>query len=231
MPVNMTRSDRANLDLIASWLRLEDDEPAHVDVTLLFGGSLPDAWDTAADAVRRGVTDTLILVGGLGHTTDALRTVLHERGHRADAVTEADLMATYLRETHGLSDFLIERSSTNCGDNVAFARDLVVRSGLSPTSVALVQDPTMQRRMDAVARHLWPTVQRVNRPGPDTRRWPLRRWVALVLGEVPRLRDDVDGYGPRGRGYLAHVDVPDVIETAYAQLLRAHPDWGRPAVG
>jgi uncharacterized SAM-binding protein YcdF (DUF218 family) len=123
----------------------------------------------------------------------------------------------------------MERRSTNCGNNVEFARDLVLRSGLSPASVALVQDPTMQRRMDAVARQLWPTVQLTNRPGPDSRHWPLQRWVALVVGEVPRLRDDVDGYGPRGRGYIALVDVPQEVESAYAQLPRAHPDWGRPA--
>jgi uncharacterized SAM-binding protein YcdF (DUF218 family) len=227
--VTITPADQANLDLIASWLRLEDEEPGHVDVTLLFGGSLPDAWDVAADAVRRGVTDTLVLVGGVGHTTDALRAVLREQGHHADAATEADLMAAYLRETHGLTDVLLEGRSTNCGNNVTFARDLVVAAGLRTESVALVQDPTMQRRMDAVARHVWPGVRLVNRPGPDSRRWPVRRWVALVMGEVPRLRDDVDGYGPRGRGYLAHVDVPERVQAAYAALTGAHPDWGRPA--
>jgi hypothetical protein len=47
------------------------------------------------------------------------------------------------------------------------------------------------------------------------------------MGEVPRLRDDATGYGPRGRGYIAHVDVPDDVEAAYAELLEAHPGWGR----
>jgi uncharacterized SAM-binding protein YcdF (DUF218 family) len=226
----MTPSDQADLDLIASWLRLEDDEPAYVDVTLLFGGSLPDTWDQAADAVRCGTTGSLVLVGGVGHTTDALRAVLRRDGHTDDAPTEADLMAAYLRERHGLTGLLRERASTNCGNNIELARDLVARAGLEPTSVALMQDPTMQRRMDAVARHLWGAVDLVNRPGPDSRRWPLERWVALVMGEVPRLRDDADGYGPRGRGYLAHVDIPEDVSSAHARLVRAHPDWGRPAV-
>jgi hypothetical protein len=53
--------------------------------------------------------------------------------------------------------------------------------------------------------------------------------VALLLGEVPRLRDDAEGYGPRGRGFQAHVDVPAEVEAAYAALVAAHPDWGRPA--
>jgi uncharacterized SAM-binding protein YcdF (DUF218 family) len=58
----------------------------------------------------------------------------------------------------------------DCGDNVELARDLVSRTGLGPSTVALVQDPTMQRRMDAVARRVRPGVHLVNRPGPDSRR-------------------------------------------------------------
>jgi uncharacterized SAM-binding protein YcdF (DUF218 family) len=193
---------------------------------LLFGGSLPDAWDAAATAVHAGRVGTLVLVGGVGHTTDVLRALLDE-----DGATEADLMAAYLRREHGIEAALLERQSSNCGENVVLARDLVLAAGLDPRTVALVQDPTMQRRMDAVFRLVWPGAVAVNRPGPRDGRfaWPLERWVALVTGEVPRLRDDADGYGPRGRGFQAHVDVPPQVETAYAALVAAHPDWGRPA--
>ena len=199
--------------------------PERVDVLLLFGGSLPDAWDAAAALVHQGRVGALVLVGGEGHTTDVLRAVLGEPGG-----TEADLMSAYLRRAHGLTDVLLERDSRNCGENVVLARDLVRRRGLAPATVALVQDPTMQRRMDAVFRLVWPDALAVNRPGPRSGRyaWPPERWVALVMGEVPRLRDDAGGYGPRGRGYQAHVDVPPEVESAYAALLAAHPDWGRP---
>jgi uncharacterized SAM-binding protein YcdF (DUF218 family) len=193
---------------------------------LLFGGSLSDAWDAAATAVHAGRVGTLVLVGGVGHTTDVLRGLLDEEG-----ATEADLMAAYLRRRHGIEAALLERQSSNCGENVVLARDLVLAAGLDPRTVALVQDPTMQRRMDAVFRLVWPDAVAVNRPGPRDGRvaWPLERWVALVMGEVPRLRDDADGYGPRGRGFQAHVDVPPEVETAYAALVAAHPDRGRPA--
>jgi uncharacterized SAM-binding protein YcdF (DUF218 family) len=194
---------------------------------LLFGGSLPDAWDAAARAVAEGRVGTLVLVGGVGHTTDALRAVL---GDESDD-SEADLVAAYLRREHGLTDLLLERRSANCGENVVLARDLVLDAGLAPRTVALVQDPTMQRRMDAVFRLVWPEARAVNRPGPrhGAVTWPLDRWVSLVVGEVPRLRDDEAGYGPRGRGFQAHVDVPEAVEAAYAAVLAEHPDWGRPA--
>jgi len=219
-----------HLETIAGWLALEDPEPDHVDVLLLFGGSLPDAWDAAADLVLGGRVGTLVLVGGEGHTTDVLRAVLgDDRGS-----SEADLMAAYLARRHGIEDWLVEPQSTNCGDNVVLAREVVLGHGLAPSTVGLVQDPTMQRRMDAVCRLVWPEVRAVNRPGPRSGgryRWPRDRWVSLLMGEVPRLRDDADGYGPRGRGFQAPVEVPGEVEAAYAAVLREHPDRGRPARG
>lgn len=69
----------------------------------------------------------------------------------------------------------------------------------------------MQRRMGAIFRRHWSLggAVVVNRPGPDSRdSWPWHRWIALVMGEVPRLRDDIHGYGPRGRNYLATSTCP-----------------------
>ena len=220
-------TDGRHLDTIASWLALEDPEPDQVDLMLLFGGSLPSGWDQAADAVRAGRVGTLMLVGGQGHTTDVLRSLLD-----ADTgTTEAELMAAHLRDRHGIERVLLEPTSTNCGNNVTLANELATRHELPPRTVALVQDPTMQRRMDAVFRLVWPDAIPVNRPAPDGRdMWPRDRWISLVMGEVPRLRDDPAGYGPRGRGFIAHIDVPDEVEFAHATLLDAHPDWGRAAI-
>ena len=219
-------SDATHLETLAAWLALEDPMPDRVDVLLLFGGSLPDAWDAAARLVQEGRVGTLVLVGGEGHTSDVQRSLLGQ-----SAPTEAELMAAYLEREHGLTDLLLERASTNCGSNVVLARELALAHGLAPRTVALVQDPTMQRRMDAVFRRVWPEAVAVNRPGPRVGRyaWPHERWVGLVMGELPRLRDDTDGYGPRGLGFQAHVEVPAEVEAAYAALTAAHPDWGRPA--
>jgi uncharacterized SAM-binding protein YcdF (DUF218 family) len=215
-------SDAKHLDTIAGWLALEGPEPDHVDLMLLFGGSLPSGWDQAATALQSGRVGKLVLVGGQGHTTDVLRQLV---GAGIETV-EAEMMAAHLRHQHGIERVPLERASTNCGNNVTLARDLAFHHGLRPRTVALVQEPTMQRRMDAVFRLGWPEAVPVNRPAPDGRdTWPRARWISLVMGEVPRLRDDAHGYGPRDRGFIAHVDVPDEVEVAHAALLDSHPDW------
>ncbi|EFP4110325.1 YdcF family protein [Shigella boydii] len=43
--------------------------------------------------------------------------------------------------------------------------------------------------------------------------WPVERYLSLLTGELPRLHDDSDGYGPRGRDFIVHVDFPaEVIQ-------------------
>lgn len=225
--------DDVLLDVIAGWLALEDEAPAApVDVMIVFGGSLPPTWDHAAAAVLADQVEVLVLSGGQGHTTDVLRALTGERlGTKNRA--EADVIADYLRERHGLTEFVIENRSTNSGANIAMTRALLHDRGITPATVALTGDRTMQRRMDAIFRRVWAPdgVHGINRPGPDCRQWwTPSRWIPLIMGEVPRLRDTRDGYGPAGRDFLVHVDVPETVEAAFAALKDRHPGWGRPAV-
>lgn len=61
--------------------------------------------------------------------------------------------------------------------------------------------------------------------------WERERFVSLVLGEVRRLRDDQDGYGPRGRNFIDRVDLPPAVLGAYGNLTDRHPELVRPAGG
>jgi len=47
------------------------------------------------------------------------------------------------------------------------------------------------------------------------------------VGGGPGLHDDEAGYGPRGKGFIAHVDVPEDTLEAYRQLLPAFGAWVR----
>jgi uncharacterized SAM-binding protein YcdF (DUF218 family) len=207
------------------------------DVAILFGGSILAGADVFAEAMREGVASHYMVVGGQGHTTDALRRTLGRRMGWDDAAsgTEAALFARYLWERHGLAVDLVEQGSTNCGNNVTNALALLRANGVPHERLVLVQDATMQRRMGAgFRRHAAPSTQIVNYACHQTTvacvdgvlgyaaapegMWPLDRYVSLLMGEVPRLTDDANGYGPAGRGYIAHVDVPPEVQRAFAYL-------------
>lgn len=48
--------------------------------------------------------------------------------------------------------------------------------------------------------------------------WGMSRFLDLIMGEIPRLRDDSGGYGPKGKGFIAHVDIPREVEAAWETL-------------
>eukprot|EP00775_Hariotina_reticulata_P006491 gene6491-6718_t len=48
--------------------------------------------------------------------------------------------------------------------------------------------------------------------------WEVERFISLLLGEIPRLRDAPGGYGPKGSGFIGHVDIPVEVEAAHAWL-------------
>ena len=61
----------------------------------------------------------------------------------------------------------------------------------------------------------------------DEPAWTLDRFRDLALGEISRLTDDAHGYGPRGAGFIAHVDIPADVVAATARLRAAYPDVAR----
>lgn len=207
-----------------------------VDVAILFGGSILAGGDLFARAVTDDIAARFMIVGGRGHSTDVLREAMRRRMGWNDVAgeTEAALFDRYLRERYGIRVDLLERESTNCGSNVRHALALLAAEHVPHRRTLIIQDASMQRRMDAGFRLFAPAVRVVNfaahrtpvelidgelgfRSPPDGM-WPLDRYVSLLMGEIPRLTDDQDGYGPAGRGFIAHVDVPAEVARAYSAL-------------
>lgn len=221
---------------------------------MLFGGSVVGGVDVFADAVRAGVATCYLIVGGEGHTTDTVRAALRTRMSWSPALetaSEAALYDRYLRERHGLAANLLEERSTNCGSNVTNSLALLRERRLPHRRLLLIQDATMQQRMDAgFRRHAAPGTAIVNYAShqttvheaggrlafddPPDGMWTPGHYVSLLLGEVARLTDDVHGYGPAGRGYVAHVEIPAAVVEAQRQVLAdgsfgtraADPRWG-----
>ena len=202
------------------------------DVLIAFGGMIPHGCDIVARSFQRGLAKRLLLVGGIGHTTEVVRAAYKDRVPELDVEgrAEADIMADYLKLCYGIEDVLIENRSTNCGNNVTYALGVLKENGIAPKSVLIMQDATMQLRMAATFQKVAPDIQVVNyapyRPAVISKGWQLgylmdywgmwsmEHYLSLLLGEVERLRDDANGYGPNGADYLAHVDLPTKVETA-----------------
>ncbi|KAJ5640848.1 hypothetical protein N7528_000473 [Penicillium herquei] len=136
---------------------------------------------------------------------------------------------------------LVEDRSTNCGQNAIFSRQILEQAGVvAPKTCIINQDPTMMLRTKASFEKTYqdlsssisflsypgfvPSVQArqdewvYTSPAVTTGLWTLERFLELLLGEVPRLRDDKDGYGPKGRNFIPHVDIPSSVEMAWSRL-------------
>ncbi|KAF4472658.1 DUF218 domain [Fusarium albosuccineum] len=57
--------------------------------------------------------------------------------------------------------------------------------------------------------------------------WNMDRFISLLMGEIPRMRDDENGYGPRGKGSIVHVNIPPGVEEAWETLGRLLGNAGR----
>jgi uncharacterized SAM-binding protein YcdF (DUF218 family) len=207
-----------------------------VDVAILFGGSILAGGDHFAAAIKDGIATRFLVVGGEGHSTDALRAAMrHCLGWGdVDDQTEAALFDRYLRERHGVQADLLETASTNCGNNVQNALAVLASEQIPHRRVVLIQDASMQRRMHACFRLHAPATRVVSFAAHRTMldevdgelgftsapfgMWTPERYLALLMGEIPRLTDNEAGYGPAGRGFIAHEDVPGVVRHAHSAL-------------
>lgn len=207
-----------------------------VDVMVLFGGSILCGGDVLAQAIKNQVAEKYVIVGGAGHTTDTLRKQVSTEieGYDMSPLSEAEIFDLYLKKKYGLEVDFLECQSTNCGNNITFMLELFEKNDIPVHSIILSQDATMQRRMDAVLRKYkkeWTIVNyatycakliekdgKLQYENTPLGMWDVTYFARLLMGEIPRLMDNTEGYGPKGKGFIAHVDIPENIIEAYVKI-------------
>lgn len=209
---------------------------AQADVMVLFGGSILCGAELLADAMHSNLAKKYMIVGGEGHTTQSLRQQMQQECPEIDTVglTEAEIYDDYINHRYGLRADLLEKASTNCGNNVTHCLALLKRHQIEHNNILIVQDATMQQRMDATFRKFAPDVTVINFASYSVNvvckdgqlcfkqdvwgMWDMQRYITLLMGEIPRLMDNADGYGPKGKDYIAHVDIPESVLHAFEYL-------------
>lgn len=218
------------------------------DVMVLFGGSIMCGGDILAEAMKNKVAKKYIIVGGAGHTTETLRVRINKKfpSIETKGLTEAEIFAKYLEYRYNLKPDLLECNSTNCGNNITFLLELLKRNNIKFNNIILVQDSTMQHRMEAVLRKYIPnnisiinfaayTAKVIIKDGNLAYEadiegmWDMEHYITLLMGEIPRLSDDIYGYGPKGKGFIAHVDIPNEVVEAFSELKEEYSELIREA--
>lgn len=164
---------------------------------------------------------------------------------------EAQMLLAILQQYGPTEHVLVEDRSTNCGANGTCTWQLLQSHNIHPRTMLIAQDATMSLRTLASFQKAFaqsesppesiracPTFVPVveSRDGAlamtppngcTSELWTMNRFLDLILGEIPRLRDDANGYGPGGKGFIGHVDIPDEVLSAWARLVAAFPDKER----
>jgi hypothetical protein len=219
----------------------------HIDVCVLFGGSIITGGDLFAEAIKNKVSKHYIIVGGAGHTTPTLRKVVNDMYPELEIadLSEAEIFQKYIQHKYNQQADFLETKSTNCGNNIDNLINLLDEQKINFQTVLMMQDATMMLRMTARMNKMAPNIlvtdyatyhaTVIEREGklefaekiPGM--WSMEHYISLLLGEIPRLTDDANGYGPNGKDYIVHVNIPEKVQEAFNRVSAKYPELVRKA--
>lgn len=222
------------------------------DVMVLFGSSILAGGDILANAMKNDVAKKYVIVGGRGHTTASLEEQFYKLYPDSDKnsilseISEAEIFRNYLKHKYNLQPDFLEIHSTNCGNNITNLLKLLKEKNITFKNIIISQDATMQLRVEAILKkYLSENIKIISFAAYSAKvcvkdgkpcfendifgMWDIDRYITLLMGEIPRLTDDKNGYGPKGAGYTAHIDIPEDVKNAFFVLKQIYGDKVRKA--
>ena len=114
---------------------------------------------------------------------------------------------------------ILERNSTNTGENILFVKELLKKEGLDPRSFLLVQKPYMERRTYATFRKQWPepdclvTSPQISYEDYAKDETFKKRFINVMVGDLQRIKEY-----PK-LGFQIEQDIPDDVWEAWNKLV------------
>ena len=174
--------------------------------------------ERGAELFLEGWAPLLIFSGGLGTITRHLWT-------EPEAALFARIAIAMGVPEHCI---VVERESTNTGENVLFTRALLAGHGLDPDSFIVVQKPYMERRSYATFKKMWPGKRVIVTSPRLSLDDYLDRFshesltrddvISIMVGDLQRIK-----VYP-GKGFQIDQDIPSEVWDAFTGLVRAGYD-------
>jgi len=216
------------------------------DLIILAGNSLPILAHYCSQLMDQQVSSKLLISGGYGHGTKRLienikQASILEIEEYQDSESEAKLLKRLVdrHRQSKLGEIVLEEKSRNTGENAEFSFKKVTESKVKASKILLLQDPILLKRTKLTFQQWFtkddhelysfsPFIPRLAELNDPVRFedsnfngfWERDYFVSLVLGEIRRLHNTADGYGPNGLGFLPHVDLLEKILADYHHLTR-----------
>ena len=109
------------------------DEKKKYDLILVLGNAIAETGLIAYQLYKTGHAYHFMIAGGKGHTTDILINTIKEKYDIKDITkrSEAELFKYLIEENYGVDNtILLEKESTNCGENIQFAFKLLKKEDI-----------------------------------------------------------------------------------------------------
>jgi uncharacterized SAM-binding protein YcdF (DUF218 family) len=182
---------------------------APADCILVFGSHDPRVAKYGAELFLRRLAPLILFSGKRGGLTGKWRK------------TEAEKFAQIaVRAGVPRSRILIEKESTNSGENVAFTKRLLEKRGLDPAAFIVVQKPYMERRTWATFKKVWPQkIITVTSPPISFEDYPNRSIsrrdvIAIMLSDLQKI-----ALYPK-KGFQIRQRIPKKVLDCYRRLVK-----------
>jgi len=164
---------------------LMNHELEKADLILVLGSSDLRKAEYAAQLYHEGWAPLVIFSGEEGRTTTGLW-----------GMTEAEKFASVALE-HGVPEeaILLEKRSTNTGENIQFTRQLLEENGIQPKKIIVVQKPYMERRTYATFKKQWQgmdfivTSPRISFEDYPQEGRPMEHIINMMVGDLQRIKE------------------------------------------
>lgn len=180
------------------------------DCLLVLGSHDLQVAKRAIELFEQGYSDLLVFSGAKGKITEGLWDK-----------SEAEIFANIAYQA-GVpkKNILLEKNSTNTGQNIQFSMCLLAELGLTPQKVIIVHKPYLERRSYATFKLQFPdiavsvTSQLITMEQYLHEVDDVERVINLMVGDLQRLQIYAD------KGFQIKQNIPETVVNAYHQLIQ-----------